>query len=70
MLGDVLRMFDGPFAQAESLISLLEYDLDYDYFTKIISTIKNITTIVIQALALKYLDPASFSQVVVGKMED
>jgi predicted Zn-dependent peptidase len=66
MLGDVLRMFDGSFAQAESLISLLEYDLDYDYFTKIISTIKNITTNDIQALAQKYLDPASFSQVVVG----
>ncbi len=69
-LGEVLRMFDGPFAQAESLISLLEYDLDYDYFTKIIGTIKNITTNDIQALAQKYLDPASFSQVVVGKMED
>ena len=67
MLGDVLRMFDGPFAQAESLISLLEYDLDYDYFTKIIDTIKNITANDIQALAQKYLDPASFSQVVVGE---
>jgi predicted Zn-dependent peptidase len=69
MLGDVVRMFDGPFAQAESLISLLEYDQDYDFFSTMIGTIKNITADDIQTLSQKYLDPATFSQVVVGKME-
>jgi len=69
ILGDVARMFDGPFAQAESLISLLEYDLGYDYFHQMISTIKSINTQEIQGLAIKYLDPESFSQVVVGKMD-
>jgi predicted Zn-dependent peptidase len=69
MLGDVARMFDGPFAQAESLISLLEYDLEYDYFDRMINTIKNIKVQDVQSLAVKYLSPDSFSQVVVGKMD-
>jgi zinc protease len=68
MLGDLVRMFDGPFAQAESLISLLEFDLDYDYFFKAIDTIKNITADEIQRLSQKHIDPESFSQCVVGKM--
>jgi len=70
MLGDVARMFDGPFAQAESLISLLEYDLDYDYFDRMIDTIKNIKVQDIQSLAVEYLSPDSFSQVVIGKMDN
>jgi predicted Zn-dependent peptidase len=69
MLGDIVRMFDGPFAQAESLISLLEYDLDYDFFDAMIQTIKNITPEEIRVLAKKYLDPGSFSQAVVGNMK-
>jgi Predicted Zn-dependent peptidases len=69
ILGDIVRMFDGPFAQAESFISLLENDLDYDHFDQMISTVKNITAGELQLLAQKYLDPASFTQVVVGKMK-
>jgi predicted Zn-dependent peptidase len=70
MLGDVARMFDGPFAQADSLMSLLECDLNYDYITNMIDAIKHVSIAQIQDLAIKYLDPATFSQVVVGKMED
>jgi predicted Zn-dependent peptidase len=67
MLGDVVRMFDGPFAQAESLISLLEYDLDYNYFYAMIESIKNIDSRTLQSLAYNYFDPESLCQVVVGK---
>ncbi|MDP4209340.1 MAG: pitrilysin family protein [Bacteroidota bacterium] len=69
ILGDIVRMFDGPFAQAESFISLIENDLDYDHFDQMISTVKNITAGELQLLAQKYFDPASFTQVVVGKMK-
>jgi predicted Zn-dependent peptidase len=67
MLGELVRMFDGPFAQAESLISLLEYDLDYSYYDNIIKEIRNITRERIIELAVRYLDPASMTQVVVGR---
>ena len=69
MLGDMVRMFDGPFAQAESLILLLEYDLQYDHFDEIIKTIKSISSEDILSLAKKYFEWDSFHEVVVGKQE-
>lgn len=68
MLGDMIRMFDGPFAQSDSLISLLEYDLGYDYYHTVIETIKSIDSKSLQTLADKYLDPESFYQVIAGKI--
>jgi len=67
MLGDIVRMFDCPFAQAESLISLLEFDLGYEYFYSMIESIKSIDAKTLQALAFKYFDPESLYEVVVGR---
>ena len=67
MLGDIVRMFDGPFAQADSQILLLEYDLGYEYYYTLVDSIKNIDSETLQALAIKYFDPESFYQVIVGK---
>lgn len=67
MLGELVRMFDGPFAQAESLINLLEYDLDYSYYDNIINEIRSTSQERILDLAVQYLDPATMTQVVVGR---
>jgi len=67
LLGELLRMFDGPFALADSFRSILEYGLNYDFFYKGIDTVKNITPEEILSLAQKYLNEGSFSQVVAGK---
>lgn len=69
MLGELVRMFDGPFTQAESLISLLEYNFGYDYYYKYIETIKSITPEQVLSLSEKYLDPSSFYEVVVGRID-
>lgn len=66
MLGEMVRMFDGPFAQAESFSSILEYDLNYTYFYNFIEQIKAITADEILALTQKYLNPDDFTQVVAG----
>jgi len=67
LLGELLRMFDGPFALADSFRSILEYGLNYDFFNKGIDTVKNITPEEILSLAQKYLNEGSFTQVVAGK---
>ena len=67
LLGELLRMFDGPFALADSFRSILEYGLNYDFFNKGIDTVKNITPEEILSLARKYLNEGSFTQVVAGK---
>lgn len=67
LLGELLRMFDGPFALADSFRSILEYGLNYDFFNKGIDTVKNITPEEILSLAQKYLNEGSFTQVVAGR---
>ena len=67
MLGEIIRTFDGPFAMSDSFISLLEYDLSYDYITKYIKTIKNIKAEELNKLANKYFNKADFLEIVAGK---
>jgi predicted Zn-dependent peptidase len=66
MLGETVRMFDGPFAQSESFISILDYDLGYDYYYNFIDQINRITPDEILELARKHLKQEDFYQVVVG----
>lgn len=70
LLGETVRMFDGPFAQAESFISVLDYDLGYDYYYNFINQIKSITSDEIHQLAQKHLREEDFYQVVVGATQD
>lgn len=57
MTGQVLRTFDGPFAVADSLASLFQYNnLDFEYINNLIRTINEITPTQLLGLAKKYLD--------------
>ncbi|HRR12096.1 MAG TPA: pitrilysin family protein, partial [Tenuifilum sp.] len=57
MTGQVLRTFDGPFAIADSLASLFQYNnLDFEYINNLIRTINEITPTQLLGLAKKYLD--------------
>jgi len=67
MLGDFLRSFDGPFAQAEAFRSVNDFNLDEKYFEKFLEIVKTITPNKIQQLAVKYLQPHSMYEIVAGK---
>lgn len=67
LLGQVIRMFDGPFALAESFRSILEYGLDYSHYDNAIHTIKNITAKDLRDVANRYLDPESMTEIIAGK---
>lgn len=66
MLGEMVRMFDGPFAQADSFISILEYNMGYEYYYNFIEQLNKITSDEILRLAQKHLKEEDFYQVVVG----
>lgn len=68
LLGDILRMFDGPFSNSESFRSILEYGLNPDYYENVIQTVKNISPEQLQQLAVNYLDKDSLVEVVAGKI--
>lgn len=64
--GELVRMFDGPFAVAESFRSVWEFGLDFDYFRRMEETIKTITPEEIQQLANKYFKTEELYEIIAG----
>lgn len=67
ILGSFLRSADGPFALAELVKGVIDYDLTMDFYENYVTTIKNITPEEIQRLAVNYLHPDSLIKLIVGK---
>ncbi len=68
MLGEMLHNFDGPFDLADRYRSVVDYGLDFNYYSKSIDTIIKIEPQDLKQLAEKYLNPESFYEVIAGKM--
>ena len=64
-IGTVLGDLDGPFHVAGRWKSILLNGLDENYFREGIRIVKTITPEELQELAIKYLDPAAFFELVV-----
>jgi len=66
MSGEMVRMFDGPFALAESFKSAWEFGLDNNYYYSLYEKIKTITPDEITELAKTYYNMDELYQVTVG----
>jgi zinc protease len=64
-IGTVLGDLDGPFHVAGRWKSILLNGLDENYFQEGVRIVKTITPEELQELAIKYLDPAAFFELVV-----
>lgn len=69
MLGSLLGSLENIFSHADKFKNLLFAGLDYSYYTNYIQTVKNISVDEIKMLAERYLNPADFVEVVVGRLE-
>lgn len=70
LVGEMLRTFDGPFAIADSIAGLYEYNnLDYTFFERTIETINTITSGQLMDLANLYLGKSDFVESVAGRMD-
>lgn len=67
MLGKILKMADGPFAQANLYKNLRVNCFDFSYFQDYIEIIQNISSKELKTLAEQYLQPEDLTEVVVGK---
>lgn len=66
MAGEMVRMFDGPFAIAESFKSVWEFGLDYEYYYRLAEKIKTITPEEIQQLANAYYNIDDLYEIIAG----
>lgn len=66
MSGEMIRMFDGPFAIAESFKAVWEFGLDLNYFVRMMDTIRTITQDEILRLAATYYNMDELYEITVG----
>ena len=66
MAGEILRMFDGPFALAESFKSAWEFGLDNNYYYRLAEKIKSIEPDEIIDLARTYYNIDGLYEITVG----
>lgn len=67
ILGEFVRMFDGPFSLLDSFKSILNYNLSYDYYGNFIDTVKIISPSQVMSLANQYMQQDDFYEITVGK---
>jgi predicted Zn-dependent peptidase len=66
MLGEMVRMFDGPFATADSFRAVWEFGLDYSYYTAMAEKIRTIGPDEIIHIARTYYNIEDLFEIVVG----
>ena len=67
MLGDFCRSYEGPFSLSEAWIYIETADLDDEFFTRQVDSIRSITAEEVRDLAQKYLCKEKIIEVVAGK---
>lgn len=66
MLGRILEDFDGPFARAQNFAALHEFGMDYEFFDRLIHTVKTANQSDIKKLTRKYISPDTMTCVIAG----
>jgi len=66
MSGEMVRMFDGPFALAESFKAIWEFGLDFDYFKRLMNTVRTITSEELLRLAGTYYKIEDLYEITAG----
>lgn len=66
LLGEFIRDFDGPFAQAQAFRAVSDFGLDHSYYQKYYDVVHSIDAVQLQGLAQKYLKEEDFYTVVAG----
>jgi predicted Zn-dependent peptidase len=66
MMGEVMRILDGPFGIADVTIENVQNGTDNSYLDGFLRRVKSITPEEVRATAEKYLAPEEFTTVIVG----
>ena len=66
LMGEMLRLFDGPFSIADAHQALIANNMSVDYYYNMIEAIKDIDAKKIHEISNKYFDTTKFYTVVCG----
>lgn len=66
LMGEIARMFDGPFAVADSIRGILDYDTGADYYTRFAGTVKTVTPQRIREVFNTWFNPGEAYEIIAG----
>lgn len=66
LMGEIARMFDGPFAVAEAMRGVIDYEAGADYYTRLAETVRTITPSEIREIFRKYFSPDAAYIIIAG----
>ena len=65
-MGEIARMFDGPFNRAEAIRGIIDYNTGHDYFARFVETVKTITPVKIKELFNTYFNIDDSFEIIAG----
>lgn len=65
-MGEIARMFDGPFNSAEAIRGIIDYNTGHDYFARFVETVGTITPGKIKELFNAYFNIDSAFEIIAG----
>lgn len=66
LIGEFIKFFDSPFASADAFKSIIDYNLDLNYYKNLFDKIRTVESKEILYIANKYLDESKMITVVAG----
>jgi predicted Zn-dependent peptidase len=66
LMGEIARMFDGPFSVAEAIRGVIDYEAGEDYYTRFAETVKTITPVKIKELFSTYFNIDEAFEIIAG----
>jgi len=66
IMGEIARMFDGPFTTAETMRTIIDYGAEPDYYEKMENTVKTITPAKIKDLITTYYNTDKAIEIIAG----
>lgn len=66
LMGEIARMFDGPFAVAEAMRGVIDYETGADYYTRLAETVRAITPARIREIFQSYFSPDDAYIIIAG----
>ena len=66
IMGEIARIFDGPFAVAEAIRGIIDHDAGHDYYARLAETVNSITPGKTKELFNTYFNPYDAYEIIAG----
>lgn len=66
MMGELARMFDGPFAIADAARAIIDYEAGTDFYTRLATAVKTVSPARIKEIFNKYFNPDEAWEIIAG----